>query len=635
MVDKLIENAEFGRKNKDEEEPILVAQRFLNIYRQMHIFNKERQNQFDNMLLELPPDVRILLSTLPGGSVLLEHIEELEAQKGLVSPVVVKEKEAISKNAKSLTKKNSEVESSGSDKTSSGNASVIIDSSFASTLSTSLSFALQQTERRYKEDIKILTENLTHSIMESQSAIANMMKDIVLSVQKNEPLTENVIPLTDHNNVSSSTQNNTPIKNQKTVASQDANVSLMAENNKNSSENNKKDKTDKKNNKKEILPDASVNEIPAKTTTDENISSNQSLSHQTSSQKVTTTKNNDNQNTIPVTNDPSATDNVSVVNKISQPQETSKKDIKTPQIPYEKNNKKITSFPEYENNQPQNAEVSDDHTVSNPDQPLADTIKSLLPKNENGRRKKLSELDEVTPFVSLDTPIINIDEKLATPEEMKYPTDDLPLTDDDVIKNLGLTDSELNLNTELSEIYDNEKISDVKASVAKSDSGNKSFGNELEQIRQAIQDKSVLSEKNPDNILANLSTDKNVDIDVDDYEKIIVDNHEYDDLSDIVSLDDIPDTPFSLDYVPDNTKTTENTVLLPSDETKHQPVAEDGDDWEWEYVDDNADTDSDTDNDWEWEYVDDNGNVVEDDNDDWEWEYVDDTSTTDENDNKK
>ena len=98
MADELIENAEFGRKRKNEEEPILVAQRFLNIYRQMHIFNKERQNQFDDMLLELSPDVRILLSTLPGGSLLLEHIEELEQKRGLVSAPIKKENQSESRD---------------------------------------------------------------------------------------------------------------------------------------------------------------------------------------------------------------------------------------------------------------------------------------------------------------------------------------------------------------------------------------------------------------------------------------------------------------------------------------------------------------------------------------------------------
>lgn len=174
MADELIENAEFGRKRKNEEEPILVAQRFLNIYRQMHIFNKERQNQFDDMLLELSPDVRILLSTLPGGSLLLEHIEELEQKRGLVSTPIKKEN-AFRKKAG----KENEISAEKSNKAAVG--SVVIDSSFATELSSSLSLALQQTEKRYKDDIKTLTETITQSIMASQSAIASMMKDILIA----------------------------------------------------------------------------------------------------------------------------------------------------------------------------------------------------------------------------------------------------------------------------------------------------------------------------------------------------------------------------------------------------------------------------------------------------------------------
>lgn len=187
MADELIENAEFGRKRKNEEEPILIAQRFLNIYRQMHIFNKSRQEQFDDMLLELSPDIRILLSTLPGGSLLLEHIEELEQKRGLVSFSHKKGTPLGPKNTKSAEKDSAAVEK-GSGKTSS---SVIIDASFASELSASLSIALQQTERRYKDDIKTLTETITQSIMQSQTAIANMMKDILTSAKNARPFNDN------------------------------------------------------------------------------------------------------------------------------------------------------------------------------------------------------------------------------------------------------------------------------------------------------------------------------------------------------------------------------------------------------------------------------------------------------------
>lgn len=176
MADELNESAEFGRKRKNEEEPILVAQRFLNIYRQMHIFNEERRNQFDEMLLQVPSDIRILFSTLPGGSLLIEHIEELEKKHGLSS--------TPSKTIKPESHKRADKEEAKTNK-SSATGTVVIDASFANELSSSLSLALQQTERRYKEDIKTLTETITKSIMESQSAIGNMIKDILLSAHTN------------------------------------------------------------------------------------------------------------------------------------------------------------------------------------------------------------------------------------------------------------------------------------------------------------------------------------------------------------------------------------------------------------------------------------------------------------------
>lgn len=187
MSDELVESAEFGRKKKNEEEPILVAQRFLNIYRQMHIFNKERQEQFDDMLLALPSDIRILLSTLPGGSLLLEHIEEVEHKRGLVSPTLKTENNFRKKNANDLLQTAAPAankqEVTAKPAAANAGGGVVIDASFASELSNSLSFALQQTEKRYKDDIRTLTETITRSITESQSAIANMMKDIMLASQ--------------------------------------------------------------------------------------------------------------------------------------------------------------------------------------------------------------------------------------------------------------------------------------------------------------------------------------------------------------------------------------------------------------------------------------------------------------------
>ena len=196
MADELIENAEYGRKRKDEEPPILVAQRFLNIYRQMHIFNRARQEEFDNMLLGTSPEVRILLSTLPGGGLLLEHIAEIEQKKGVVSSFPLKQ---VVTRKKDLTS-NMQVSPENTEGYHQSGGGVVIDASFASELSSSLSAALQQTEKKHKEDLKTLTETITNSILESQTAMVSMMRDILVATKSPHSsfVTEknNIIPAT-------------------------------------------------------------------------------------------------------------------------------------------------------------------------------------------------------------------------------------------------------------------------------------------------------------------------------------------------------------------------------------------------------------------------------------------------------
>ncbi len=182
MADELIENAEYRRKRKDEEDPILVAQRFLNIYRQMHIFNRERQEQFDDMLMTMSPEVRILLSTLPGGGLLLEHISEIEQEKGVISTTPLKQIASRKKENNSDTPIPFPVVHDEH------HHEMVIDGTFATELSSSLSMALQQTEKRYKEDIKTLTENITHSIMESQTAMISMMRDILIATKNSNSM---------------------------------------------------------------------------------------------------------------------------------------------------------------------------------------------------------------------------------------------------------------------------------------------------------------------------------------------------------------------------------------------------------------------------------------------------------------
>ncbi len=65
------------RQRQGEEDPVVVAQRFLNIFRQLHIFGPDKRTSFNQMLLELKPEIKSVFGTLPGGSVIQDYIAEL------------------------------------------------------------------------------------------------------------------------------------------------------------------------------------------------------------------------------------------------------------------------------------------------------------------------------------------------------------------------------------------------------------------------------------------------------------------------------------------------------------------------------------------------------------------------------
>lgn len=84
MSDFMIEGNDFASE-KDEESPILTAQRYLNIFHQIHIFNQAKKDEFNKSLMDMPEKTKKLLATMPGGRVLLEHLKELEDQQGITS----------------------------------------------------------------------------------------------------------------------------------------------------------------------------------------------------------------------------------------------------------------------------------------------------------------------------------------------------------------------------------------------------------------------------------------------------------------------------------------------------------------------------------------------------------------------
>ena len=65
-----------------EGEPIIVLQRFLNIFKQLHIFDEPKKDAFNQEILALPPEARGLFKTLPGGSLLQEYVNDLEQESG-------------------------------------------------------------------------------------------------------------------------------------------------------------------------------------------------------------------------------------------------------------------------------------------------------------------------------------------------------------------------------------------------------------------------------------------------------------------------------------------------------------------------------------------------------------------------
>jgi len=159
MSDELNKSAEFVGKHQDEENPILIAQRYLNIFRQIHIFNKKRQDEFDDSLLKMPSDIRILLSTLPGGSLLLEHISELEEKRGIIPDALLDSKIASDKDISADERVSSSFKST-SKNTDNG------------ALSNHLIKILQQSEEKHAKDLQALT----NAFLKSQENMTDILK---------------------------------------------------------------------------------------------------------------------------------------------------------------------------------------------------------------------------------------------------------------------------------------------------------------------------------------------------------------------------------------------------------------------------------------------------------------------------
>lgn len=82
-LEKGAEFTQIFNKHGGEEDPVIVAQRFLNIFRQLHIFTAAKRKEFDELLLKQPASVKGMFASLPGGSVLQEYVNNLEQNAGM------------------------------------------------------------------------------------------------------------------------------------------------------------------------------------------------------------------------------------------------------------------------------------------------------------------------------------------------------------------------------------------------------------------------------------------------------------------------------------------------------------------------------------------------------------------------
>ena len=134
-----LNDAEFGSDNSGEEAPILVAQRYLNIFRQVHIFNKAKRDECDLELLALTQNNTDFFKRMPGGRLLVEHIEKVKTERGIA--FVKANREDFDEGA-GKTDTPTPVATGGVVQMAGG--SITLDPSFAETLAQSLANAFKQ-----------------------------------------------------------------------------------------------------------------------------------------------------------------------------------------------------------------------------------------------------------------------------------------------------------------------------------------------------------------------------------------------------------------------------------------------------------------------------------------------------------
>ena len=182
----LIDDTENTNK-EDEEDPILVAQRYLNIFHQIHIFNATRKAEFDQSLLAMPEKIKELMAAIPGGRVLLEHIKEIEETRGINSGST---SELIAQN---IEEEKKSIDNVQQHPTNSGGGTLTLSTDFADSLAKSLATALQNNNVAANGSMNELAAVLNKSFNAYASNMQNLTNTIMRqnTMQTSVPVTPN------------------------------------------------------------------------------------------------------------------------------------------------------------------------------------------------------------------------------------------------------------------------------------------------------------------------------------------------------------------------------------------------------------------------------------------------------------
>ena len=170
-------------KSGDGEDPILVAQRFLNIFRQLHIFDEKRHAEFKAQILALPPEIRNAFNVLPGGQALQEYADEVvreaggqtfanvgtaPAQGNILSAAMAEATPQAQSQPSSAQTVPPTAPLAMPQVIQAAPGRIVADEAFAQTLAQAFAKALQFSDNNKKEDIK----ELIAAIRESKNAAA-------------------------------------------------------------------------------------------------------------------------------------------------------------------------------------------------------------------------------------------------------------------------------------------------------------------------------------------------------------------------------------------------------------------------------------------------------------------------------